>query len=68
VIRGQYWSEILKGSKFVKDIDEMERSFDKSTKCSFRDPADPHFIRGCGSARDRDVKLKIMAGKLRLEG
>lgn len=64
----QYWSEILKGSKFVKDIEEMKRSFDKSTKCSFRDPADPHFIRGCGSARDRDPKLKVTAGKLRLEG
>jgi hypothetical protein len=45
----------------------MTRYFDKTTKCSFRDPADPHFIR-FGSARDRDPKLKIAAGKLRLEG
>jgi hypothetical protein len=45
----------------------MKRYFDKTTKCSFRDPSDPHFIR-FGSVRDKDPNLKITAGKLRLEG
>ncbi|KAF9444305.1 hypothetical protein P691DRAFT_807545, partial [Macrolepiota fuliginosa MF-IS2] len=57
----------LKSSNFHRDIPEMKRYFDKATKCSFRDPADPHFIR-FGSARDKDVKLKIVGGKLRLDG
>ncbi|KAF9444526.1 hypothetical protein P691DRAFT_736323 [Macrolepiota fuliginosa MF-IS2] len=57
----------LKGSNFHRDIPEMKRYFDKTTKCSFRDPIDPHFIR-FGSARDRDVRLKIIGGKLRLDG
>ncbi|KAJ3574827.1 hypothetical protein NP233_g1509 [Leucocoprinus birnbaumii] len=63
----QYLEKFLKGSKFNRDIGEMKRYFDKTTKCSFRDPSDPHYIR-FGSARDRDPKYKITAGKLRLEG
>ncbi len=45
----------------------MARYFDRTTKCAFRGQADPHYIR-FGSARDRNPKLKITAGKLRLEG
>ncbi len=59
--------EFLRGSKFHGDIPEMGRYFDRTTKCAFRDKADPHYVR-FGSARDRDPKLKITAGKLRLEG
>ncbi|XP_006460481.1 hypothetical protein AGABI2DRAFT_192178 [Agaricus bisporus var. bisporus H97] len=59
----------LKGSKFHNDIPSMKQYFDKTTKCSFRasEPNDPHYIR-FGSARDKDMKYKITAGKLRLEG
>lgn len=62
-----FFLELLKGSKFQRDISEMKRYFDRTTKCAFRDESDPHYIR-FGSARDRDPKLKITAGKLRLEG
>lgn len=59
--------QLLQGSKFHTDIHEMKKYFDRTTKCAFRDESDPHYIR-FGSARDRDPKLKITAGKLRLEG
>ncbi|KAF9444306.1 hypothetical protein P691DRAFT_712054 [Macrolepiota fuliginosa MF-IS2] len=62
-----FLDEYLRGSKFHRDISEMKRYFDKATKCSFRDPEDPHFIR-FGSARDKDATLKIVGGKLRLDG
>ncbi len=62
-----FFVELLKGSKFRRDIPEMKRYFDRTTKCAFRDESDPHYVR-FGSARDRDPKLKITAGKLRLEG
>ncbi|KAJ3568178.1 hypothetical protein NP233_g5879 [Leucocoprinus birnbaumii] len=65
---GEHLHKLLEGSKFVADIDEMKKSFDKSTKCSFRSPDDPYYIRGCGSSKDKNQKLKILAGKLRLEG
>ncbi|KAF9444529.1 hypothetical protein P691DRAFT_736332 [Macrolepiota fuliginosa MF-IS2] len=64
---GDFLDKYLRGSKFHSDVSEMKRYFDRATKCSFRDPADPHFIR-FGSARDKDVKLKIVGGKLRLDG
>lgn len=57
----------MKGCKFLNDIPAMKQYFDKTTKCSFRDANDPHYIR-FGSARDKDVKYKITAGKLRLDG
>lgn len=63
----QHLDKTLRGSKFYRDISEMKRYFDKTTKCSFRDPSDPHYIR-FGSARDKEPKYNITAGKLRLEG
>ena len=57
----------MKGSKFERDIEDMERYFDRNTKCAFRGTNDPQFIR-FGSARDKDVKLGITSGKLRLAG
>ncbi|XP_006460478.1 hypothetical protein AGABI2DRAFT_203545 [Agaricus bisporus var. bisporus H97] len=60
-------SYLPKSNKYYADIPQMKHYFDKSTKCAFRDPSDPLFIR-FGSARDKDPKYKITAGKLRLEG
>lgn len=56
----------MSGSKFHSDIPEMKRLFDRATKCAFRGGTDPQYIR-FGTARDRDPKLRITAGKLRLE-
>ncbi len=67
VLCSPFISELLQDSPFHRDLFEMKRYFDKTTKCAFRDPNDPHFIR-FGSVRDKDVKLKIVAGKLRLDG
>ncbi|KXN86015.1 Heat shock 70 kDa protein 12B [Leucoagaricus sp. SymC.cos] len=63
----EYLDIFLKGSRYHQDIAEMTRYFDRTTKCSFSEPSNPCFIR-FGSVRDKDPKLKITAGKLRLEG
>ncbi|XP_006460476.1 hypothetical protein AGABI2DRAFT_192172 [Agaricus bisporus var. bisporus H97] len=63
----EYLHDFLKRSKFLGDIPDMERYFDRKTKCEFRNPADPNYIR-FGSVRERDTKLGITSGKLRLAG
>ncbi|KAF9444527.1 hypothetical protein P691DRAFT_736327 [Macrolepiota fuliginosa MF-IS2] len=62
-----FLEDLLKKSQFKRDIPVMEKYFDEKTKCSFRNPNDLLVIR-FGSARDKDVKLRIVAGNLRLDG
>ena len=60
-------SEYLNGSKFSEDIPAMTEAFDKSSKLTFEKTSNPLFIR-FGGARDRDLKLNIRAGQLKLLG
>ena len=61
------YSDLLRNSKFADDINNITNSFDKTTKLTFRDIAEPQFIR-FGSARDRDLTLNIRSGQLKLAG
>lgn len=58
---------LLRDSKFADDIDNITNSFDKTTKLTFRNVAEPQFVK-FGSVRDRDLKLNIRSGQLKLLG
>ncbi|KAJ3575398.1 hypothetical protein NP233_g1120 [Leucocoprinus birnbaumii] len=62
-----YLNDLLKGTRFQEDVPSMTDKFDKATKLAFRDPQDPQYIK-FGGARDRDEKLRIRTGQLRLDG
>jgi hypothetical protein len=51
----------------MDDIENITKSFDKTTKLTFRGITDPQFIK-FGSARDRDPMLNIRSGQLKLLG
>ncbi|GJE90679.1 HSP70 family protein [Phanerochaete sordida] len=59
----------LRNSRYGNDEDlmTMMESFEKSTKPTFKDPADRSFIK-FGSMRDRDPDVGIRSGQLTLEG
>ncbi|KAG6918259.1 hypothetical protein DXG01_015633 [Tephrocybe rancida] len=57
----------LRGSKFMEDLDTITEHFDKNSKATFRNTDEPRFIK-FGGARDRDLKLGIRGGQLKLEG
>lgn len=58
---------LLGNSKFAADIENIKDAFDKNTKPTFRNAVEPQFIK-FGSVRDRDPKLNIRGGQLRLLG
>ena len=60
-------SDYLCDSKFSEDVHAMTEAFDKSSKLTFEKISNPLFIR-FGGARDRDLKLNIRAGQLKLTG
>jgi hypothetical protein len=62
-----FLKDYLKGSKFIDDVDSMTTEFDRSAKLAFEKAANPLFIK-FGGARDRDLKLNIRAGQLKLLG
>ena len=59
--------DYLRDSKFSEDVPAMTEAFDKSSKLTFEKINNPLFIR-FGSARDKDPKLNIRAGQLKLLG
>ncbi|KAF9465200.1 hypothetical protein BDZ94DRAFT_415553 [Collybia nuda] len=59
--------ELLGNTKFAGDIHNIRDAFDKNTKPTFRNVVEPQFIK-FGSVRDRDPKLNIRGGQLRLLG
>ncbi|EKM51021.1 uncharacterized protein PHACADRAFT_212923 [Phanerochaete carnosa HHB-10118-sp] len=65
----EFLKEKLKDSQYGNDEDltTMLDSFEKSTKPTFKDPADRSFIK-FGSIRDRDPAVGIRNGQLPLEG
>ena len=60
---------LLKNSRFntPKDIEEMTKCFDKTTKLRFRDPNEPSYIK-FGSVRDKDLSVNIRSGQLKMPG
>lgn len=62
-----FLEKYLRGSKFADDIGTMTEAFDKSSKLAFEKSINPLFVR-FGGARDRDPKLNIRAGQIKLEG
>jgi len=59
--------DLLRNTKFADDISNIVKSFDKTTKLTFRNILDPQFIK-FGRASDRDATLNIRAGQLKLLG
>ncbi|PPQ91259.1 hypothetical protein CVT25_006376 [Psilocybe cyanescens] len=62
-----YLENFLKGSRFVGDIPYITKCFDKTTKLRFRNADDAQFIK-FGGLRDKDPKLNIRSGQLKLLG
>ncbi|KAF9465196.1 hypothetical protein BDZ94DRAFT_1307345 [Collybia nuda] len=62
-----FLQSLLRGSKFSDDVDNITSCFDKTTKLTFRNMSEPQFVR-FGSARDKDPKVNIRLGQLRLLG
>ena len=50
-----------------EDLQTMMENFERSTKPTFKDPADRSFIK-FGSMRDKDPDVNIRSGQLTLEG
>lgn len=62
-------SEKLKGSKYGTPdaLDHITKRFDETTKRLFRSKSDPQYI-PFGSPLDRDSKVGIRGGQLKLAG
>lgn len=62
-----FFENLLRNTKFADDVDNITNCFDRTTKLTFRSITDPQFIK-FGSTRDRDPKLNIRSGQLKLLG
>ncbi|RDB20646.1 Heat shock protein 12A [Hypsizygus marmoreus] len=63
----QFLEDLLRDSKFFGDVETMKEHFDKSSKLTFEKIENPLFIK-FGGVRDRDPKLNIRGGQLKLSG
>jgi hypothetical protein len=61
------YTEILQGSTYLDDAPDIARRFDKTTKLRFRDPEEPQYIK-FGSLKDKDPRVGIRSGQIRLNG
>jgi len=61
------YEDILQGSPYLDDALDIARRFDKTTKLRFRDPQEPQYIK-FGSLKDRDPRVGIRSGQIRLNG
>jgi hypothetical protein len=61
------YEEILQGSTYLEDAPDIARRFDKTTKLRFRDPEEPQYIK-FGSLKDKDPRVGIRSGQIRLNG
>ncbi|PBK82157.1 hypothetical protein ARMGADRAFT_1171031 [Armillaria gallica] len=57
----------LKRTKFAKEAEHIAQCFDKTTKLRFKVANEPAYIH-FGGMRDKDPKLNIIMGKLKLTG
>ncbi|KAF8989882.1 hypothetical protein BDQ17DRAFT_1288292 [Cyathus striatus] len=62
-----FLEDLLRDSKFADDVPHITKCFDRTTKLGFRNANEPQYIK-FGSARDRDLKLGIRSGQLKLAG
>ena len=58
---------LLRGSKYADDVPLIVDRFDKKTKLRFVDSTEPQFVK-FGRIGDRDPKLNIKSGQLKLLG
>ncbi|KAF9552654.1 hypothetical protein CPC08DRAFT_265608 [Agrocybe pediades] len=63
----EFLETFLKGSRFVDDIPLIKKCFDKTTKLRFRKEDEAQYIK-FGTLKDRDPKLNIRSGQLKLLG
>ncbi|KDR69801.1 hypothetical protein GALMADRAFT_145198 [Galerina marginata CBS 339.88] len=62
-----YLQNLLNGSRFLADVPYITRCFDKTTKLRFRNAEESQYIK-FGTLRDKDPKLNIRSGQLKLNG
>ena len=67
VYNAQCCSDHLRDSSFFRDIDQIVRCFDKTTKLRFLDSDEPQYIK-FGGSRDDDPSFNIRSGQLKLPG
>ncbi|TFK71045.1 hypothetical protein BDN72DRAFT_877353 [Pluteus cervinus] len=63
----KHLKEYLSDSPFLRDVPDIVRNFDKSTKLRFRRAEEPAFVK-FGSSRDNDPAHNIRSGQLKLKG
>ncbi|KIJ92018.1 hypothetical protein K443DRAFT_13940 [Laccaria amethystina LaAM-08-1] len=63
----EFLEDLLRGSRFFKEVDLITKRFDNKTKLGFRDMDPPHFLQFT-SVREFDPKLNIRSGQLKLMG
>ena len=61
------FTDLLKNSPFLDDLDHIVRCFDKTTKLRFRNAEEPEYVK-FGSTRDKDETCNIRFGQLKLMG
>ena len=59
--------DYLSNSRYIDDLDDIVRCFDKTTKLRFRKAEEPQYIK-FGSTRDNDESYNIRFGQLKLLG
>jgi len=57
----------LRDSRFHDDLDDIARSFDRTTKLRFRNKDEPQYV-SFGNGRDTDLEVGIRSGLLKLSG
>ncbi|KAK0448967.1 uncharacterized protein EV420DRAFT_836050 [Desarmillaria tabescens] len=62
-----FLAEKLAGSRFADEVELIAECFDATTKLRFRDIEEASFIK-FGTMKDRDPKLDIRSGQLKLAG
>ncbi|TFK63670.1 hypothetical protein BDN72DRAFT_902224 [Pluteus cervinus] len=63
----KYLEEYLSDSPFSRDVPDIVKCFDKTTKLRFRRTEEPAFIK-FGTSRDNDADHNIRSGQLKLKG
>ncbi|PPQ96389.1 hypothetical protein CVT26_004991 [Gymnopilus dilepis] len=62
-----YLENFLKDSRFIGDVPYITKCFDKTTKLRFRSADEAQYIK-FGTLRDKDTRLNIRSGQLKLNG
>ncbi|KAF8901894.1 hypothetical protein CPB84DRAFT_909984 [Gymnopilus junonius] len=62
-----YLENLLRDSRFIGDVPYITKCFDKTTKLRFRNTEEAQHIK-FGTLRDKDPKLNIRSGQLKLNG